>query len=77
MSNHTKLDRAYFSLIDGCNDCVSLANAIAANANYKDEIQAATNHLIVDCCKEAMRMRRILQEVIERQQQASDWKIDL
>lgn len=73
MSNLTKLDRAYFSLIDSCSEVVKLANMIAGNANYKEEIQTATDPLIVDCCKEAARLRRTLQEVIDRQKYEALW----
>lgn len=71
MSNRTNLDRAYFSLIDSCNEAVKLATVIACNANYKEAIQTATDPLIIDCCKEAMRLRRTLQEVLNRQEYAN------
>ena len=67
MSSHSKLDRAYFSLIDSCNEAVKLATVIACNANYKEAIQSATDPLIIDCCKEAIRLRTTLQEVLNRQ----------
>lgn len=73
MTNRTKLDRAYFSLIDSCNEAVKMANTVACNANYKEEIQTATDPLIVDCCKEAARLRRTLQEVLDRQKYYSLW----
>lgn len=72
MINRTNLDRAYFSLIDSCSEAVKLATVIACNSNYKETIQAATDPLIVDCCKEAMRLRQTLQEVLNRQQLAND-----
>lgn len=71
MSNRTNLDRAYFSLIDSCNEAVKLATVIACNANYKEAIQTATDPLIIDCCKEAMRLRMTLQEVLNRQEYAN------
>lgn len=71
MSNHSKLDRAYFSLIDSCNEAVKMATYIACNSNYKETIQEATDPLIVDCCKEAARLRRTLQEVLNRQEYAN------
>ena len=71
MSNFTKLDRAYFSLIDSCSEAVKLATAVACNANYKEKIQEATDDLIVDCCKEAMRLRTTLQEVLNQQKTAN------
>lgn len=67
MSKHSNLDRAYFSLIDSCSECVKMATMVACNSNYKETIQEATDQLIVDCCKEAMRLRQTLQEVIALQ----------
>lgn len=67
MSKHSNLDRAYFSLIDSCNEAVKLATVIACNANYKEAIQTATDPLIMDCCKEAYHLRRTLEEILNLQ----------
>ena len=65
------MDKAYFSLIDSCNEAVRLSTAIAMNSNYKEAIMTATDPLIVDCCKDASRLIRILQEVLNRQEYAN------
>lgn len=65
------MDRAYFSLIDSCNEAARLSTAIARNSNYKEEIRMATDPLIVDCCKDAARLIRTLQEVLNRQEYAN------
>lgn len=65
------MDRAYFSLIDSCSEAVRLSTAIARNSNYKEAIRTATDPLIVDCCKEAARLIRTLQEVLNRQEYAN------
>lgn len=67
MSNRTNLDRDYFTLIDICNEATKLATVIACNANYKEAIQTTTDPLIMDCCKDAMRLRRTLEEILNRQ----------
>lgn len=67
MSNRTNLDRDYFSLIDICNEATKLATAIACNANYREAIKTETDPMIMDCCKEAMRLRRTLYEILNYQ----------
>lgn len=64
------MDRAYFSLIDSCNEAVRLSTAIARNSNYKEVIRTATDPLILDCCKDASRFIKTLQEVLKRQDYA-------
>lgn len=71
MSNHTKLDRAYFILIDSCSEAVKIATFIASNSNYNEAIQEATDPLIVDCCKDAIRLIKTMQEVLNRQKYAN------
>lgn len=72
MINHSNLDKAYFSLINDCCECVNLANWIASNSNYKEEIRTATDPLVVDCCREAYRLMQTLREVIQRQKDVNN-----
>lgn len=41
------------------------------NADYKEPIKAATDPLMVDCCKEANRLLQYLKEVLNRQEYAN------
>lgn len=63
--------RAYFSLIDSCTEAARLSTAIARNSNYKEAIRTATDPLIEDCYKDAARLIRTLQEVLNRQEYAN------
>lgn len=70
-----KMDRAYFSLIDTATEAVRLSTAIAMNANHKEAIRNASDPIIVDVCKDASRLLRTLQDVLNRQQHYNDMSI--
>lgn len=65
------MDRAYYHLIDKCTEAVRLSTAIVRNADYKEAIRTATDPLMLDCCRRAEDLRRILEEVINRQEYAN------
>lgn len=65
------MDRAYFTLIDTATEAVRLSTAIAMNANLKEAIRKASDPIIVDACKDASRLLRTLQEVLNRQEYAN------
>lgn len=65
------MDRAYFTLIDTATEAVRLSTAIAMNANHKEAIRKASDPIIVDACKDASRLLRTLQEVLNRQEYAN------
>lgn len=69
------MDKAYFTLIDTATEAVRLSTAIAMNANYKEAIRKASDPIIVDACKEASRIVRALQEVLNRQQHYNNMSI--
>ena len=61
------MDSAYFDLIRYCIDCSSLANVIARNSNYNQEIMVRTDVYITSACKLAYRLRQCLDELIKVQ----------
>lgn len=65
------MDRAYYQLIEECNEATRLAVAVVQNADYKDCIKDSTDSIIIDTIKEVQRLIRYLTEVIKRQENAN------
>lgn len=65
------MDRAYYQLIEEAIYITQLSTAVVKNADYKPCIKAATDPLIVDAIKELQRTKRMLQEVLNRQEFAN------
>ena len=65
------MDRAYYQLIKEANEATQLAIAVVQNADYKECIKATTDVVIIDTIKDVQRLKRMLQEVIKRQELAS------
>lgn len=61
----------YYQLIETCTEDVRLATAIVKNADYKPCIKEATDPLIADAVKDAYRLQRLLQELLNRQEYAN------
>lgn len=61
------MDRAYFDLIRCCIECANLANYIAKNCNYNQEIMARTNVYISSAYHEASHLRQCLNELLQVQ----------
>lgn len=65
------MDRAYYQLIEETNEATRLAIAVVQNADYKACIKEATDPIIIDAIKETQRLKRYLQEIINRQEFAN------
>lgn len=65
------MDRAYYQLIEETNEATRLAIAVVQNADYKACIKEATDPIIIDTIKETQRLKRYLQEIINRQEFAN------
>lgn len=44
------MDRRFFDLIERCEECVILANAMARNANYDKDIESYSTARLQDLC---------------------------
>jgi hypothetical protein len=65
------MDRAYYQLIEETIEATRLATAVVQNADYKACIKEATDPIIIDAIKETQRLKRYLQEIINRQEYAN------
>lgn len=65
------MDRAYYQLIEETIEATTLATAVVQNADYKACIKEATDPIIIDAIKETQRLKRYLQEIINRQEYAN------
>lgn len=66
------MDRAYYQLIEEAIDITRLSTAVVQYADYKPCIKAATDPIIIDCIKELQRTKRMLEEVLKRQNLATE-----
>ena len=65
------MDRAYYQLIEETIEATRLATAVVQNADYKACIKEATDPIIIDAIKETQRLKRYLQDIINRQEFAN------
>lgn len=65
------MDRSYYQIIHEAHDISRMSVYIVQNADYKPEIKAVTDHLVIDIIKDMQRLNMTLQEVIKRQEIAS------
>lgn len=65
------MDRAYYQLIEETMEANILAVAVVQYADYKPCIKEATDPIIIDAIKETQRLKRYLQEILNRQEYAN------
>lgn len=65
------MDKAYYQFIEKSIDVCRLSTAIVKNADYKPCIKVTTDVVIIDAIKELERTRRMLEEIINRQEYAN------
>lgn len=63
--------RGYYQLMVEANEVVRLSIAVVQNADYKPCIKAATDPVLLDAIKEVQRVKRTLDEILKRQDLAS------
>ena len=64
------MDRAYYQLIEEGIEITRLTTGVIQYADYKPCVKEATDPIIIDCIKELQRTKRMLEEVLKRQQLA-------
>lgn len=65
------MDRQYYQLIVESIDITRLATAVVQNADYKPQIKAATDPLLIDATKTLQYTRDLLLEILDRQTDAN------
>lgn len=65
------MDRQYYQLIVDSIDITRLATAVVQNADYKPQIKAATDPLLIDATKTLQYTRDLLLEILDRQTDAN------
>jgi hypothetical protein len=65
------MDRMYYQLIDECNDLVRLSIGVVRSADYKPCIKEALDPFIIDAIKESQRMKRLLEELLNKGEYAN------
>lgn len=65
------MDRQYYQLIVDAIDITRLATAVVQNADYKPQIKAATDPLLIDATKTLQYTRDLLLEILDRQTDAN------
>lgn len=65
------MDRQYYQLIVDSIYISRLATAVVQNADYKPQIKAATDPLLIDATKTLQYTRDLLLEILDRQTDAN------
>lgn len=65
------MDRGYYQLMVEANEVARMAIAVVQWADYKPCIKAVTDPIILDAIKEVQHTKRTLEEIMNRQEQAS------
>lgn len=67
------MDRRYFDLIERCEECVILANAMARNANYDKDIESYSTARLQDLCTIVSEVRTQLMYEVHSQTSNEPW----
>lgn len=71
------MDRLYFKLVEKCADCVSLANALAMNANYREDVDQETRKHLLQYHEAVEHARSVLFLAVGRQMKNDPTERDL
>lgn len=61
------MDRRYFKLIEKAHDIAQLANALAMNAAYREDVDSQTRPYLVFLDQELQKARNAVQDAVYRQ----------
>lgn len=67
------MDRRYFDLIEKCEECVILANAMARNANFDKDIESYSTSRLQDLCTMVGEVRTQLMYEVHSQTSKEPW----
>ena len=67
------MDRRFFDLIEKCEECVILANAMARNANYDKDIESYSTARLQDLCTMVSEVRTQLMYEVHSQTSHEPW----
>ena len=67
------MDRRYFDLIEKCEECVILANAMARNANFDKDIESYSTARLQDLCTMVGEVRTQLMYEVHSQTSKEPW----
>ena len=68
-----RMDRRFFDLIEKCQECVILANAMARNANYDKDIESYSTARLQDLCTMVSEARTQLMYEVHSQTSKEPW----
>ena len=71
------MDRLYFKLVEKCADCVCLANALAMNANYREDVDQETRKFLPQYFEAVEKARSVLFMATSRQMKNDPTERDL
>ena len=67
------MDRRFFDLIEKCEECVILANAMARNANFDKDIESYSTARLQDLCTMVSEVRTQLMYEVHSQTSSEPW----
>lgn len=67
------MDRRFFDLIEKCEECVILANAMARNANYDKDIESYSTARLQDLCTMGSQLQQQLLYEVHSQTSHEPW----
>lgn len=71
------MDRLYFKLVEKCADCVGLANALAMNANFREDVDQETCKFLLQYLEAVEHARSVLFLAVSRQMKNDPTERDL
>lgn len=71
------MDRLYFQLVEKCVDCVILANALAKNANFREDVDQETRKHLLQYYEAVEQARSVLFLACSRQMKNDPTERDL
>lgn len=67
------MDKRFFDLIEKCEECVILANAMARNANFDKDIESYSTARLQDLCTMVSEVRTQLMYEVHSQTSKEPW----